>query len=213
MTPQTPTRPGWKVRPAEDRDAARVAQIYNEGIEDGQATLETRPREHADIEDKLRAAGHHLVVAEWGGTILGWASITPYSPRECYEGIGEASVYISRSARHQGLGRLLLDAIIALASERGYHKLIGRLLSSNTPSRQLVRGLGFREVGIHQRHGKVGDKWGGRGGGGEIAVAGLKFKFNPVGSLDSGTPAVGRKAPPPCQWCQFPRPVYLCGCA
>jgi phosphinothricin acetyltransferase len=159
MSTQNTARPGWKVRGAEPRDAARIAEIYNEGIEDGQATLETRPRSPAEIEEKLREAGHHLVVAEWGGTILGWASITPYSARDCYAGIGEASVYISRSARHQGLGRLLLDAVIQQATARGYHKLIGRLLASNTPSRQLVRGLGFREVGIHQRHGKMGDKW------------------------------------------------------
>ncbi len=159
MSSQSTARPGWKVRPAEPRDSSRIAEIYNEGIEDGQATLETRPRSHGEIEEKLQAAGHHLVVAEWGGTILGWASITPYSPRECYNGIGEASVYISRSARHQGLGRLLLEALVTLASQREYHKLIGRLLASNTPSRQLVRGLGFREVGIHQRHGKMGDKW------------------------------------------------------
>jgi len=159
MSSQNAARPGWKVRPAEPRDCIRIAEIYNEGIEDGQATLETRPRSHGEIEEKLTAPGHHLVVAEWGGTILGWASITPYSPRECYIGIGEASVYISRSARHQGLGRLLLEAVVKLAGERDYHKLIGRLLASNTPSRQLVRGLGFREVGIHQRHGKMGDKW------------------------------------------------------
>jgi phosphinothricin acetyltransferase len=135
---------------------------------------------------KLNTPGNHLVVAEWGGkpggtaaagaiqaksasrfagapataqTILGWASITPYSARECYAGVGEASVYISRSARHQGLGRLLLDALVSTAAARGYHKLIGRLLSSNTPSRQLVRSLGFREVGLHQSHGKLAGQW------------------------------------------------------
>ena len=152
-------RPGWNVRPAETRDAMRICEIYNEGIEDGQATLETRPRSQADIEDQLKRPTNHLVVAEWGGTILGWASITPYSPRECYAGIGEASVYISRSARHQGLGRLLLDAVVRTALGRGYHKLVGRLLASNQASRQLVRGLGFREVGLHQNHGKMGDRW------------------------------------------------------
>src|SRR5580658_10110148 len=139
-----PSRLGWNVRPAEPRDAARISEIYNEGIEDGQATLEARPRTPADIVAKLDAPGNHLVVAEWGGkpggtaaaggpatahTILGWASITPYSARECYAGVGEASVYISRSARHQGLGRLLLDALVSTATTRGYHKLIGRLLA------------------------------------------------------------------------------------
>jgi len=172
-----PLRLGWNVRPAEPRDAARISEIYNEGIEDGQATLEARPRTPGDILAKMNAPGNHLVIAEWGGkpggtaappaaggpasaqTILGWASITPYSSRECYAGVGEASVYISRSARHQGLGRLLLDALVAVAATRGYHKLIGRLLASNTASRQLVRGLGFREVGLHQKHGKLAGQW------------------------------------------------------
>ncbi len=170
-------RLGWNVRPAEPRDAARISEIYNEGIEDGQATLETLPRTPSAILAKMNVPGNHLVVAEWGGkpggvapspggapvstaqTILGWASITPYSSRECYAGVGEASVYISRSARHQGLGRLLLDALVAVAVARGYHKLIGRLLASNTASRQLVRGLGFREVGVHQKHGQLAGQW------------------------------------------------------
>lgn len=163
--PQTQSvRPGWTVRPAAPQDGARICEIYNEGIEDGQATLETRPRTQAEIEAQLTRPGHHVLVAEWGGTgsgstILGWASITPYSQRECYAGIGEASVYISRSARHQGLGRLLLDALVRTATPLGYHKLIGRLLASNQASRQLVRGLGFREVGIHDKHGKMADRW------------------------------------------------------
>ncbi len=170
-------RLGWNVRPAEVRDAARISEIYNEGIEDGQATLEVRLRTPPDIVEKISAPGNHLVVAEWGGrlgtsckpgpgvapsgtqTIIGWASITPYSSRECYAGVGEASVYISRSSRHQGLGRLLLDALIETAAERGYHKLIGRLLATNTASRQLVRGLGFREVGVHQKHGQLAGAW------------------------------------------------------
>lgn len=159
MSPTNSTRPGWNVRPAAPQDAARICEIYNEGIEDGQATLEIRPRSQAEIEEQLARSGHHVIVAEWGGTILGWAAITPYSQRECYAGIGEASVYISRSSRHQGLGRLLLDALVRAAAGRGYHKLIGRLLAFNQPSRQLVRALGFREVGLHEKHGKMADRW------------------------------------------------------
>ena len=161
-------RPGWNTRPAEIRDALRISEIYNEGIEDGEATFESKPRTQADIEENLRAAHTHLIIAEWGNkggpggavpTILGWASITPYSSRECYAGIGEASVYISRSARHQGLGRLLMAALVEGATGHGYHKLVGRILVTNQASRQLVRALGFREVGIHQKHGKRGDRW------------------------------------------------------
>jgi len=156
------------VRAAEPRDAARISEIYNQGIEDGQATFETQPRTSADIHAKLNAPGNHVIVAEWGGSaesqptgrsILGWASISPYSPRPCYAGIGEASVYISRSARHHGIGRLLLNALLDTGRRQGYHKLIGRLLVSNRASRQLVRNAGFREVGIMEKHGRVHGAW------------------------------------------------------
>ncbi len=152
-------RHGWNVRAAEARDAGRISEIYNQGIEDGQATLETRPRTPADILEKMNTPRNYLVVAEFAHTTLGWASITPYSGRECYAGVGEVSVYISRSARHQGLGRLLLESLVPVAVARGYYKLIGRLLASNTPSRQLVRGLGYREVGVHQKHGRLAGHW------------------------------------------------------
>jgi phosphinothricin acetyltransferase len=157
--PANQGRPGWTVRPAASRDAVRICEIYNQGIEDGQATLETRLRTPAEIEEQLAAPGQPIVVAEWAGTILGWASIKPYSTRECYATIGEASVYISRSARHQGLGRLLLNGLVRVAEERGYHKLIGRVHADNLASRQLVRAVGFREVGIHEKHGKLNGRW------------------------------------------------------
>ncbi len=134
-------------------------EIYNEGIEDAEATLETAPRTPEQIVARMRSTGYHLFVAEWGGTVLGWASVSPYSERECYAGIGEASVYISRSARFQGIGRILLEALVQAAEQWGYHKLIGRLIATNQPSRRLCRSLGFREVGVHEKHGRLGQRW------------------------------------------------------
>lgn len=149
----------WNVRPARPADAGRISEIHNEGIEDGQATLDSSPRTLEQVLAQMCSPRHHLFVAEWGGTVLGWASISPYSERECYAGIGEASVYIGRNARFQGMGRILLQALIEAAAERGYHKLIGRLISGNHPSRALCRSLGFREVGVHERHGRLGGGW------------------------------------------------------
>lgn len=149
----------WNVRPARPADAARISEIYNEGIEDGEATLETSPHTSEQIIAVMCSPGHHLFVAEWGGTILGWASISPYSGRECYAGVGEATVYIGRSARHQGIGRILLEAVVQAGEERGYHKLVGRLIATNQPSRRLCRSLGFREVGLHEKHGRLRSHW------------------------------------------------------
>ncbi len=153
------TKTPWNVRPARPADAARISEIYNAGIEDSAATLETAPRTPQQIMALLCRPAYHLFVVEWGGTIFGWASISPYSDRECYAGIGEASVYISRSARHQGIGRILLEAVIEASEERGYHKLVGRIIATNQPSRRLVRSLGFREVGLHEKHGRLNGRW------------------------------------------------------
>lgn len=149
----------WNVRPARPADAARIAEIFNQGIQDAEGTLETRPRSSSEFLALMCRPGYHLFVAEWGGTILGWSSITPYSEGEAYAGVGEASVYISRSSRHQGIGRLLMEALIQNGEQRSYHKLIGRIPVINQPSRRLCRSLGFREVGVHLKHGRVGGNW------------------------------------------------------
>ena len=83
----------------------------------------------------------------------------PYSDPRSDVGVGEASVYISRSARHQGIGRLLLEALVRAGQQRGYHKLVGQLLASNQSSRLPCRALGSREVGVHEKYSQRGSRW------------------------------------------------------
>jgi L-amino acid N-acyltransferase YncA len=78
------------IRPAAPGDAAAIAAIYNEGIEDRVATFETRPRDAGEVAEWI-AGGLPFVVAENGG-IVGFARVSPYSDRCVYAGIGEVGI-------------------------------------------------------------------------------------------------------------------------
>jgi phosphinothricin acetyltransferase len=148
------------IREAGEQDAAAIASIYNQGIDDRGATFETELRSADDMAAKLAERKRYpvLVISE-DDVVLGWAGLSSYGPRECYAGIAEFSIYLDRSARGRGLGRQLLTALIDVARERGYWKLVSRIFPFNTGSRALCRACGFREVGIYEKHGRLNGEW------------------------------------------------------
>jgi len=146
-----------RARTALPDDAAAITAIYNEGIADRTATFETRPRSVEDVRAWFDGR-HPLVVVENEG-VIAFASTSTYRNRECYAGIAEASVYVARSARSRGAGRMALAALIEGAEKAGYWKLVSRVFAENLASRRLIRSLGFREVGTYQKHGKVEGVW------------------------------------------------------
>jgi L-amino acid N-acyltransferase YncA len=145
-------------RPATLDDAVAIAKIYNEGIEDRVATFETRARSAEDVR-KWFDGVHPIVVVEDNGVVVAFASTSQYRPRECYAGIAETSVYVSRSYRRKGAGRMALEALIEAAHQAGFWKLLSRVFPENTASRGLIRELGFREVGTYEKHGKLDGQW------------------------------------------------------
>jgi phosphinothricin acetyltransferase len=148
------------IRHARAQDADAIARIYNQGIEDRGATFETEPRTAADIATKLEEqARFPTLVAEDDGGVLGWASLSSYRPRACYAGIAEFSIYLDRAARGRGVGRQLLDELIAVARQRGFWKLVSRIFPFNSASRALCRANGFREVGVYEKHGRLDGRW------------------------------------------------------
>jgi phosphinothricin acetyltransferase len=149
-----------RVRAADAADAASIADIYNQGIADRGATFETKWRSEADIAERLEHAGRYpLLVAVDGDSIVGWAGLSRYRPRECYDGIAEFSIYLDRAARRRGIGRLLLNALVESAGEHGFWKLVSRIFPFNAASRALCRSCGFREVGTYEKHGRLDGEW------------------------------------------------------
>ena len=147
-----------QARAATPDDAAAIAAIYNEGIEDRVATFETRPRTADDVRAWFDGR-HPIVVVEEGSEVLAFAATSTYRPRDCYAGIAEFSVYASRAARGRGAGRLAMEALLAAAREAGFWKLVSRVFIDNAPSRALLRALGFREVGVYEKHGRLDGVW------------------------------------------------------
>jgi L-amino acid N-acyltransferase YncA len=146
------------VRAAKLEDAPAMARIYNEGIADRVATFETRPRTAADVQSWFDGV-HPSVVVELQGEVLAFGATFSYRPRDCYAGIAEASLYVARSARGHGAGRLAMNALIDAAERAGFWKLLSRVFVENDASRNLCRKAGFREVGVYEKHGKLDGVW------------------------------------------------------
>ena len=147
-----------QVRSAMPNDAKAIATIYNQGIEDRIATFETHFRSAEDVQAWLGDV-HPVLVVEKDDEIIAFASSFAYSNRECYAGIAECSVYVKRDMRHHGAGRIALEALIRAAEEAGFWKLVSRVFIDNKASRKLIGSLGFREVGIYEKHAKLDDVW------------------------------------------------------
>ena len=145
-------------RAASEEDAEAIARIYNEGIEERIATFETSRRTAREIREWFDGR-HPVVVVEEEGAVISFATTSAYSPRGCYSGVAEFSVYTAGEARGRGAGRLAMEALMEAAEEAGFWKLVSRVFVENTSSRKLLISLGFREVGVHEKHARLDGIW------------------------------------------------------
>ena len=140
---------------AEDWPA--VAEIYEEGIEDGDATFETAVPSWEEW-DASHLPGHRLV-ARVDGEVAGWAAAAPVSDRCAYRGVAWDSVYVRREARGRGIGRLLLERLVRAADAGGIWTLQAGIFPENAASIALHRRCGFRIVGVRERLGRQDGTW------------------------------------------------------
>jgi len=138
-------------------DWEAVQAIYREGIATGNATFET------DAPEWERWNASHLphcrLVAREASEVLGWAALSAVSQRWVYRGVAEVSVYVAERARGRGVGRMLLDALIAESERQGMWTLQAGIFPENTASLELHRRRGFRVVGVRERIGQRDGVW------------------------------------------------------
>jgi len=153
--------PALRIRGASLDDAPAICRIYNQGIRDRIATLETEERTPEERAHWLTArdARHPALVAERDGDVVGWASLNVFNPRRAYEHVADISIYIEREWRGRGVGRQLLEALIARATELGYHKLVLAAFPFNEAGMRAYGRAGFREVGIYREQGRLDGRW------------------------------------------------------
>lgn len=147
-----------QARPATPADAYAISRIYNAGIDERIATFETRHRPPEEMLPQLDGAYPAVVVVS-DGAVIAFASTSAYSPRDCYSGIAEFSVYTDPKERGRGAGRLAMEALIRETERRGFWKLLAKVFVENATSRRLLRYAGFREIGVHERHARLDGVW------------------------------------------------------
>lgn len=147
-----------EVRRARRDDAAAIAAVYAEGIAERRATFVTEPRSEEQIAAWLAERGPVLVAVE-GDEVVGFAGVGEYSDVPAYRDIGEFAIYVAGAARGRGVGRVLLAALCDAAERDARFKLIGKVFPENESSLALCRACGFREVGMHRRHGRLDGRW------------------------------------------------------
>jgi L-amino acid N-acyltransferase YncA len=145
-------------RAASIADCAAIARIYNQGIDARIATFETTHRTADDIAAWL-GTRHPVIVVTRNDEIVGFAAASSYRARECYAGVAEYSVYVASEAQGMGVGRLALEALVAAAEAAGFWKLLSRIFPENHASLALARKVGFREVGIYEKHAQLDGVW------------------------------------------------------
>lgn len=143
------------IRCAEHADLPEILRIYNEGIEDRIATLETEPKDLVFMEEwYLRHQERYKsIVAEIDGKVAGWCALNPYHNRNAYDGVADLSVYIARQARGMGIGHRMLKEIETTAAGQGFHKIVLFTFPFNEAGQRLYRKNGYKEVGVFKNHG------------------------------------------------------------
>ncbi len=140
-----------------ERHAAAVLAIYQAGIDEGDATFETR----APAWPEFAAArlAEHRYVASRGADVLGWVAVSPVSTRCVYGGVVEHSVYVHPGARGQGVGRQLLETMITSTEAAGIWTIQSGIFPENAASVALHHAVGFRTVGRRERIGQQHGRW------------------------------------------------------
>lgn len=134
-----------------------VKKIYEEGIATGNATFQTTAPEWEEW-DAAHVKNSRLVAIEHD-EVLGWAAITAVSGRCVYAGVGEVSVYVAAAARGKGIGKKLLNALIAETEKNNFWTLQAGIFPENTGSIKIHEDCGFRIIGKREKIGRMKGVW------------------------------------------------------
>ena len=145
------------VRALRPDDWPAVRRIYGEGIATGIATFETTVPNRASLDAKWLP--DHRWVAERDGQVAGWTALSPFSPRECYAGVAESSIYVADGHRGQGIGKALIRQQVIAADEAGLWTLQSAVLTENRAGIALHHAAGYRTVGVRERISQVNGVW------------------------------------------------------
>lgn len=150
-----------EIRLAVPADAAAIAAIYNAEVTGSTVTFDLTPRTLAEQVAWLqqRSGVHAVIVAVADDEVVGFASLSQWRDRPAYSTTVEDSIYVRDDQRGNGVGRLLLEELVLLATRHGFHTMIARIVGGHTASIALHRALGFEVVGTEHEVGRKFGRW------------------------------------------------------
>ena len=161
--PSASRHSGFHLRLATVDDAEAVRAIYNYEVEHTTATFDLVPRSLEDqrrwLADRSGAFSAIVAVDDHSGEVLGFSSLSPYKERAAYRTSVEDSVYVRRDAHGRGIGKALLNHVLDLAADSGFHTVMARIEASGDASRALHTSCGFQLVGIERQIGRKFNRW------------------------------------------------------
>jgi len=160
-TPHNSSPSPISVRLATQDDAESIMAIYNVEVGNHTSTFDLVPRELDEQRRWIaqRSGAFSAVVALLDDEVVGFASLSPYKERPAYRTTVEDSVYVSRDHPRLGIGRILMDHMIGLARDSGFHAVVARIEASGMASRALHEACGFELVGVEREVGRKFNRW------------------------------------------------------
>ena len=150
------------IRRAEIADAEGIRSIYNQAVTETTHTFDLVPRTLQGQQEWLAQRQGSLaaiVAVSDSGAILGFASLSRYKDRPAYSTTVENSVYVANNAHRQGVGSALMEALIQVARDHGYHSIMARIAGAQEASITLHTKHGFELVGIEREVGRKFGRW------------------------------------------------------
>ena len=150
------------IREATNDDAQAIRTIYNHEVENETSTMDLVPRT-LEVQQEWIAARSGafcaVVAVDSAGAVLGFGALSEYKDRTGYRTTVENSVYVRRDVARRGIGRQILNHLLAVATVSGFHSVIARIESTSTASRDLHSACGYKLVGVEQQVARKFGKW------------------------------------------------------
>jgi phosphinothricin acetyltransferase len=151
------------IRPAELRDAADLARIYNQAMKPGvHATCDVVPVSPENRIDWLTHHGNRYPVWVYehkSGRVVGWSSLSPFSVRSGYSSMAEISVYVDETHRSLQIGGRLLSHLVSAARRLGFRSLVSLAFEKNVTSNAGCVIYGFKPAAVLYEVAKLGGTW------------------------------------------------------
>lgn len=151
----------YVIRDATEADLPVINDIYNYYVLNSTCTFQITPEnmEGREAWFSMHGPKHPVIVAEIGGEVVGWASLSVFIPREGYSHTVDDSVYIRADMHRKGIGRALLGECIERARKIGHHTIMAGICSEQTASLGLHASMGFTQAAHMKELGSKFDRW------------------------------------------------------